>query len=170
MILQPMSPSKANHIVKNVVLACEDITKLTDSSYKWLHICSGFIAHYNLDGFKGEYCAPGSLRLAVLRWKNQNQWENLIGGEDSTYYEQKRDMYNRICDALEAMPTFNIKIKTTVERVYVVNVIAKDYNHAVSKAYTNGNRLPIVKECTNTLLNEVYGEATDVFMKEDNYG
>jgi hypothetical protein len=68
------------------------------------------------------------------------------------------------------MPAFNIKIKTTVEKVYVVNVIAKDYNLALSKAYTNGNRFPVVKECTNTLHNEVYGEATDEFMKEENDG
>ena len=167
MKLQPLSSEKTNRIVKNVVRACEDITKLAETSYKWLHICSGFIAHFNLDGFKWEYRAPGSLRLAVLRWKNHNQWEHLIGGEDSKYYEQKRDMYNRICKALEAMPAFNIKIKTTVERVYVVSVIAKDYNLALSKAYANGNNLPVVKECTHTLRNEVYGEAAAEFMKEE---
>ena len=166
MIMDILTSAKANSIVKNVVQACEDINKLTGPSYQWLNFCSGFIAHYNLEGFKQEYQAHGSLRLAVLRLKNQNQWEHLIRGEEGKYYKQKQDMYNRICEALETMDTFNIKIKTTVEKVYVVNVIAKDYNLALSKAYTNGNRLPVVKECTNTLRNEVYGEATDEFMKE----
>jgi hypothetical protein len=88
-------------IVKNIIAACKDITKLSAKGYKFLMLCSGFIAHYNRDGFI-DYYQDESLKQDILQYQRQNQWLNFrVGEQDYDYYMQKRSMYNAICLGLK---------------------------------------------------------------------
>jgi hypothetical protein len=89
-------------IVKNVIAACKDITKLSPNAYTFIMLCSGFIAHYDRDGFI-DYYRDGSLKRDILQYQRQNQWLNFRQGEENyDYYMQKKSMYNAICLGLKA--------------------------------------------------------------------
>lgn len=84
-------------IVSNVVNACKNIESLNRTGYKYVSLCSGFIAHYNLYGFIAAYSKPGSLKADILRNQRMNQWLNFRPGErDYDYYMSKADVYKRI--------------------------------------------------------------------------
>lgn len=83
-------------IVSNVVKACKNIDNLNKTGYKYLYLCSGFIAHYDLYGFIASYTGE-SLKRDILSYAGQNQWRNFRPGErDYDYYMSKADVYNRI--------------------------------------------------------------------------
>ena len=54
-MLVPFTEKQKSLIVNNVVKACKDIEKLNGTGYKFIHLASGFIAHYNINGFKDHY-------------------------------------------------------------------------------------------------------------------
>ena len=90
-------------IVNNIVRACVNIEALNRTGYKFINLCSGFIAHYDLYGFRSAYSAEGSLARDILRFQNQNQWHNFRPSDvDYDYYMDKRDIYNRIVAALSS--------------------------------------------------------------------
>lgn len=100
--MKALTETQKRAIVKNVVEAAKDITKLNKVGYDFLYLANGFIAHYNLFGFIGYY-EDGGLVDDILRNKRQNQWSNFHKGEENfEYYMSKKDVYNRICDAIEA--------------------------------------------------------------------
>jgi hypothetical protein len=87
-------------IVNNVVAAVKNIEKLNKTGYNFLYLESGFIAHYNVNGFK-DYYTSENLRNDILKNRNNNQWNNFRKGEKNyEYYMSKRDVYNRICAAI----------------------------------------------------------------------
>jgi hypothetical protein len=101
MSIQPITDKEQELICKNVVAACRDISKLNKRGYGFLYLASGFIAHFNLDGFKDAFGNGDALRRAILANQNNNQWGNFrIGERNAEYYFSKRDTYNRICAAL----------------------------------------------------------------------
>lgn len=109
MSLEPLTQRQKALIVSNVLKACKDIEKLNNTGYKYLYLCSGFIAHYNLEGFKAYYREHSLKRDIELNYR-QNQWNNFRAGEkDSEYYHSKRDVYNAIlgglvaCDEMDAI-------------------------------------------------------------------
>ena len=86
-------------IVKNVLAACKDITKLNKRGYDYLNLCSGFIAHYNLNGFISHY-SDYSLIADIEANARANQWANFRTGENNAaYYHSRRDVYNAILGA-----------------------------------------------------------------------
>ena len=88
-------------IVKNLVAACKDIRKLNSRGYGFIYLASGFIAHYNIHGFMAAHESPGLLRDCILDNRANNQWDNFRPGErDYEYYMSKKDVYNRVCDAI----------------------------------------------------------------------
>jgi hypothetical protein len=90
-------------IIKNVLAACGNIEKLNKRGYDFLYLCSGFIAHYNLEGFK-DYYRDHSLVADIERFYAQNQWRNYREGERfAAYYHSKRDIYNAILGNLLAV-------------------------------------------------------------------
>ena len=96
-MLKPLTPAQQTRIVNNVTAACRDINKLNSTGYNFLHLASGFIAHYNIDGFKAHYSEPGSLQADIEANARANQWHNFRKGErDADYYHSKRDTYNAI--------------------------------------------------------------------------
>ena len=100
-MLKPLTPRQQDMIVRNVVNATQSIDNLTKSSYKYLYLCSGFIAHYDHYGFIAHYSEPGSLRRDIISYAGQNEWRNFRpGDEDYAYYASKAEVYRRIVDRL----------------------------------------------------------------------
>lgn len=87
-------------ISKNVLAACKDIRKLNGTGYKFICLAWGFIANYNLEGFKDEY-SDGSLPGFIKQCAHMNQYDNFRDGEENAaYYHSKRDTYNLILKGL----------------------------------------------------------------------
>lgn len=96
-MLTPLTEQQKKNIARNVLAACRDINKLNGTGYKFLNLCSGFIAHYDINGFKDYYREPGSLQRDIEANARANQWGNFRPGErDADYYHSKRDAYNMI--------------------------------------------------------------------------
>ena len=96
MSLTPLTERQKSLIVSNVVKACKDITQLNKTGYRYLNLCSGFIAHYDLYGFIDFYTHV-NLKNDLVGFAGQNQWKNFRPGErDYEYYMSKADVYNRI--------------------------------------------------------------------------
>lgn len=94
--MTPLTERQKTLIVSNVVKACKNIDNLNKTGYKYLYLCSGFIAHYNLYGFIASYTGE-TLKRDILSYAGQNQWKNFRPGErDYDYYMSKADVYNRI--------------------------------------------------------------------------
>ena len=100
-MIEPISAKDQNLIVKNVVAACKDIDKLNNTGYGFLYLASGFIAHFNINGFKSFY-STADLKTDILCNQKYNQWNNFTEKDsDFQYYMTKKIAYNRICDQLK---------------------------------------------------------------------
>ena len=100
MSLTPYTERQKALIVNNVVQAANDITKLNRTGYKFINLCSGFIAHYNLYGFKAHY-SDYNFKRDILQSANANKWNNFRPGEkDYEYYMSKKDIYAQIVKKL----------------------------------------------------------------------
>ena len=85
------------------VFSKNDSNYLTQQAYKFISLAYGFIAHYNLGGFRCEYEDVNSLKRNILRNKEMNQWSNFRPGEENyDYYMSKKELYNKICDLIES--------------------------------------------------------------------
>lgn len=94
--MTPLSERQKTLIVNNVVKAVQNIDNLNKTGYKFLYLCSGFIAHYDLYGFIASYTGE-SLKRDIVSFAGQNQWNNFRPGErDYDYYMAKKEVYNRI--------------------------------------------------------------------------
>jgi hypothetical protein len=87
-------------IVNNIVKACDDIHKLNGTGYKYIYLACGFIAHYNIHGFKAHY-SEYDLTRDILSNARSNQFDN-FKPEDQNYhyYKSKADIYKKIVDKL----------------------------------------------------------------------
>jgi hypothetical protein len=84
------------------VFETNDINYLSNSAYKFLNLSSGFIAHYNLYGFRGAYDNVSDLKAQLAQSYAANQWSNFRPGErDYSYMMQKKEIYNRICELFQ---------------------------------------------------------------------
>jgi hypothetical protein len=96
MSLTPLTQRQQDLIVSNVVKACKNIDNLNKTGYKFVYLCSGFIAHYDLYGFIASYTGE-SLKRDLISYAGQNQWNNFRPGErDYEYMMAKKEVYNRI--------------------------------------------------------------------------
>jgi hypothetical protein len=101
-MLTPLTPRQQTLIVNNIVAACGDIEKLNKPAYRWLNLASGFIAHYDLYGFRAAYSAPGSLARDIMRFVSQNEWNNFHPTDrDYLYYMNKKETYRRIVTEIQ---------------------------------------------------------------------
>lgn len=117
--MKPIDTKTQALIIKNVIAACGNIEKLNKRGYDFLYLCSGFIAHYDLEGFK-EYYRDNSLVSDLEANYAQNQWRNFKEGEKhAEYYHSKRDIYNAILGNLlaveETKKSFNTQLGNPVE-------------------------------------------------------
>lgn len=96
MSLKPLTERQKTLIVNNIVKACRNIDNLNKTGYNFIYQAIGFIAHYNLYGFRASYTGA-SLKRDILFYARQNQWSNFREGERNyEYYMSKKDVYNRI--------------------------------------------------------------------------
>lgn len=100
MSIKPLTERQKSLIVNNVVKACYDINKLNQVGYKYLYLANGFIAHYNIAGFR-DYYSHNDLMAKVLQHEKQNEWNNFKETDSNyDYYMSKREVYKRICSTL----------------------------------------------------------------------
>jgi hypothetical protein len=105
--MKPYTERQKSMIVKNVLAAVEDIELLNNCGYKFLYLCSGFIAHYDLYGFIAAYGSGENLAHDILMNRRYNQWSNFQPCDrDYEYYMGKRDVYNAIVKELENVYSF----------------------------------------------------------------
>lgn len=99
--MTPLTPRQKTLIVNNIIAACGDISKLNRTGYNFLYLASGFIAHYNLEGFRSHY-RRYDLGTDILLNISPNMWRNFRPGEkDYEYYSAKADVYRMLCDKLQ---------------------------------------------------------------------
>ncbi len=100
MALTALTEKQKTLIVNNVVRAVKNIDSLNRTGYKYLYLCSGFIAHYNMYGFIAHY-SDRSLKQDILSYAGQNQWRNFRPGDtDYEYYKSKAEVYARIIEKI----------------------------------------------------------------------
>lgn len=119
--MQPLTTKTQALIIKNVIAACGNIEKLNKTGYEFLYFCSGFIAHYDLEGFK-DYYRDHSLIADIEANYAQNQWRNYRTGERfADYYHSKRDIYNAILGNLlaveETKKSFNAQLGNPMQKL-----------------------------------------------------
>lgn len=101
MSIKPLTPRQQTLIVNNIVRACECIEVLNKTGYNYINLCCGFIAHYNLYGFRDAYKRHGSLREAILNNEHANMWRNFHPGDQNyEYYMSKAAVYRRIIEEI----------------------------------------------------------------------
>jgi hypothetical protein len=105
-MLKPMTKKEEDLVVKNVVSAVKDISKLNKRGYHYLYLACGFIAHYDIGGFRSHYSAGGgsmfTLRADILQYKNENRWSNFRPSDENfDYYSQKARIYGKIVKAIQ---------------------------------------------------------------------
>ena len=99
-MLKAYTEKQKSLIVNNIVKACDDIEKLNGTGYKYIYLASGFIAHYNLQGFKSHYSGY-DLTRDILNNADSNRWNNFREGDQNYhYYKSKADIYKIIVDKL----------------------------------------------------------------------
>lgn len=142
-MLTPMSEKDFELTVENVVGACADISKLNKRGYDYLYVASGFIAHYDIHGFKQVY-SQQSLRQDILNNEINNQWYNFRPNEDGySFYKQKGDIYREIIKRLSADGNKTHKIGVSWEMFGYVEIDAKNHKEAVEKIKNqHGIKLP----------------------------
>jgi len=102
--MTPLTERQKTLIVGNVVKAVKNIEALNKTGYNFLYLAQGFIAHYDINGFKGAY-SDGSLKCDILDNAGANMWRNFRPGDsDYEYYASKAATYRMICDALDTRP------------------------------------------------------------------
>jgi hypothetical protein len=101
-MLTPYTERQKSMIVSNVLKALDNPDKLSKQAYKYLYLCSGFIAHYDHGGFISYY-QRHDLKNDVIKFKDSNQWRNFSPKDrDYQYYQSKADIYNRIIQSIGA--------------------------------------------------------------------
>ena len=120
-MLKPYTERQKTLIINNIVKACNDIEHLNSTGYKFIYLASGFIAHYNLNGFKAYYSGH-SLKRDIERNARANMWGNFTPNErDYAYYMSKKDIYQRILGRLVANDELDA-IQFMRDHFIVVNV------------------------------------------------
>jgi hypothetical protein len=97
--MEPISSAQETQIINSLtrVFKTGNIDKLTKAAYNFLYLSSGFIAHYNIHGFRDEYRSVNDLRWNIIRNADANQWSNFSPGErDYDYYMSKARIYKQL--------------------------------------------------------------------------
>jgi hypothetical protein len=109
--MKTYTETQKRNIAKNIVAACTDVEKLTKQGYDYLYQCNGFIAHYDIYGFKAYY-SDYSLKDDIEQNARANQWHNFKPSDNNyDYYMAKRDIYNMILGYFTAKQFINEHVK-----------------------------------------------------------
>lgn len=99
-----MKPLNSKAILKNLelVLKTNNIEKLNGPTYNFLYLMSGFIAHYNINGFKCEYRDLRKLVNDLDSSMDTRDWTRYVSdsyfstGENAPYYFSKASVLQEI--------------------------------------------------------------------------
>lgn len=94
--MKPITPRQKSLILSSFkrVFATGEIENLTNTAYKYIYLASGFIAHYNLYGFRDAYRDVSQLKENILANAPSNAWRNFTPSDkDYDYYMAKADVY-----------------------------------------------------------------------------
>ena len=95
-MLVPYTEKQKSLIINNIVKACGDIERLNGTGYKFIYLAGGFIAHYNINGFKDHY-SRYDLETDIVKNLHSNLYLNFSEGDQNYhYYKSKADIYKRI--------------------------------------------------------------------------
>ena len=121
-MIAPLTQRQQDMIVRNVVFATRDIRLLSKTGYKYIYLCSGFIAHYDHHGFIAYY-QDHSLREDILANSRQNMWLNFQPGDENyDYYMSKKAVYQRILTSIKAWD--NLDLERALKGELTVNYYA----------------------------------------------
>ena len=110
-MLTPMNEKEKELTFKNIISAVRDIEKLNKRGYEHLYIMSGFIAHYNINGFIDNY-RENSLKEDIVNSIKSYNYENFDNSDkDWEYYKQKIDLNNKLLQELSKEEYTNIPLK-----------------------------------------------------------
>lgn len=97
--MKPITPRQKSLIVNSFkrVFLTRDINNLTAAAYRYIYLASGFIAHYNLWGFRDAYQSVNELREDLRANAQANAWSNFTPGDKNyDYYRSRADVYRDI--------------------------------------------------------------------------
>jgi len=97
--MKPITPRQKSMILSSFkkVFATGDIENLTNTAYRYIYLASGFIAHYNLYGFRDAYRDVDLLKQNILLNARANQWSNFTPADKNyDYYMSKADVYKSL--------------------------------------------------------------------------
>lgn len=120
-----------NGIYNNIkrIIETKNIDLLTKASYKFLYLTSGFIAHYDINGFKAHYSEVADLITNLKRSSDLRDYDRYIkdgffqkDDHSKDYYTSKSALYKKLYDYLEG-----------------INLTRRDYTEMVSVNRTEYN-------------------------------
>jgi hypothetical protein len=97
--MESISPRQKSLIVNSFkrVFSTGNIDHLTSSAYRYIYLASGFIAHYDLHGFRDAYRNVEDLKRNIKQNASNNMWGNFSPADrDYEYYQSKADVYRSI--------------------------------------------------------------------------
>lgn len=97
--MKPITAKQKEAILRSfrAVFKFHDIAKLTKAGYNFIYLAGGFIAHYDIEGFRSFYYDPMELALDIVGNSRLNQWDNFSPSDEHyAYYMSKREVYNEI--------------------------------------------------------------------------
>lgn len=106
MALVPLTQKQSTAIANNIVKCIKnnDMSLLTKSAYQFISICGGFIAHYDLQGFKDYYSDNiNEFYEEILRNKMNCHTNYLTNEKNYEYYKSKADTYKLIYEQVEKL-------------------------------------------------------------------
>lgn len=100
MALKLLTEKGKERVIKAVIRATKNVKTMTNEAYDFLYLSYGFMAHYNVYGFR-EYYESHCLGSDILANQEMNQYANFLKGDHNyEYYMQKKEIYNEICRRL----------------------------------------------------------------------
>lgn len=106
------------------VIDKKDIDKLTKDAYHFVMNLSGFIAHYDINGFKSNYRNVGDLvrdlkgSMDVLRPNYYITDSFFTGGDQPEYYAAKSDILNYIDSLVKDIDVKDVTENYIATRTY----------------------------------------------------
>lgn len=103
--MEQLTEKQVNSIINSFkkVFEKNDITFLNKPAYNFIMLGSGFIAHYNIFGFRDHYKCVYDFATKIHDNREANVQTYFLPGEkDCEYYRQKVLIYGKIADMAES--------------------------------------------------------------------
>jgi hypothetical protein len=117
-----MTPINSPSVLRNIalVLRANDIDKLNGTGYNFLYLMQGFIAHYDLYGFRDSYRNVADLARDIKESADLSDAERYITdsfltGKDAAYYRSKYDTLVGLRELVAAYTAPARSVRTSVD-------------------------------------------------------